>query len=76
MTSQLTIIVDRVPNAVTIPAQSLFQRSGRSVAYVLSGTKFEERVVQVSRRSADRVLVAKGLQAGEKVALKDPTVKE
>ncbi|PYX81838.1 MAG: hypothetical protein DMG70_17605 [Acidobacteria bacterium] len=76
MTSQLTIIVDRVPNAVTIPAQALFQRSGRSVAYVLSGTKFEERVIQVSRRSADRVLVAKGLRLGDKIALKDPTVKE
>jgi RND family efflux transporter MFP subunit len=76
MTAQLTIVVDRVPNAVTIPAQALFQRSGRSVAYVLGGTKFEERVIQVGRRSADRVLVAGGLRPGEKVALKDPTIKE
>jgi RND family efflux transporter MFP subunit len=76
MTAQLTVIVDRVPNAVTIPAQALFQRSGRSVAYVLGGTKFEERVIQVGRRSADRVLVAGGLRPGEKVALKDPTIKE
>jgi HlyD family secretion protein len=76
MTAQLTIIVDRVQNALTIPLQALFQRSGKTVAYVWEGSKFEERVIEVGRRSRDRILVAKGLQPGEPVALKDPLVKE
>jgi RND family efflux transporter MFP subunit len=76
MTAQLTIVVDRVPNAITIPKQASFQKSGRTVAYVLNGSKFDERVLEVARRSRDRLLVAKGLRAGERIALKDPTAKE
>ena len=76
MTAQLTVIVDRIPNALAIPAQASFQRSGRVVAYVWHGSKFEERVLEVGRRSGDRILVANGLQAGDRVALKDPKVKE
>jgi HlyD family secretion protein len=76
MTAQLTIVVDRVPKAITIPKQASFQKSGRTVAYVLNGSKFDERVLEVGRRSRDGLLVAKGLRAGERVALKDPTTKE
>jgi multidrug efflux pump subunit AcrA (membrane-fusion protein) len=46
------------------------------VVYVLDGTKFEERGIEVGRRSGDRLLIAKGLRPGEKVALQDPTLKE
>jgi hypothetical protein len=76
MTTQLTVVVDRVPSALTIPVEASFQKSGHNVAYVWQGSKFEERVIDVGRRSRDRILVAKGLNPGERVALKDPTVKE
>jgi HlyD family secretion protein len=76
MTTQLTVVVDRVPNALTIPVEASFQKSGHNVAYVWQGSKFEERVIDVGRRSRDRILVAKGLSPGERVALKDPSVKE
>jgi multidrug efflux pump subunit AcrA (membrane-fusion protein) len=49
MTSQVTIVVDRVANAITIPAQAAFQKSGRTLAYV-RGTKFENARL-VGRRS-------------------------
>lgn len=76
MTTQLTVVVDKVPDALTIPVEASFQKSGQTVAYVWRGSKFEERVIEVGRRSRDRILVAKGLAPGERVALKDPTVKE
>jgi HlyD family secretion protein len=76
ITGQVTVIVDRVPNAVTIPAQAMFQKSGQNVAYVWRGTQFEERPVEVGRRSGDKIMVAKGVSPGEQVALKDPTLKE
>ena len=76
ITGQVTVIVDRVPNAVTIPAQAMFQKSGQNVAYVWRGTQFEERAIEVRRRSGDRIMVAKGVSPGEQVALKDPTLKE
>jgi multidrug efflux pump subunit AcrA (membrane-fusion protein) len=76
MTAQLTVVVDRVSDALTIPVEASFQKSGQTVAYVWQGSKFQERVIEVERRSRDRILVAKGLHAGDRVALKDPTVKE
>ena len=75
MTTQITVIVDRVPNAISIPAQASFVKSGRTVAYVWNGSKFEERAIQIDRRSRDRALVASGLKPGDMVAMKDPEVK-
>jgi len=76
MTAQITVIVNRVPDAITIPAQASFLKSGQTVAYVWDGSKFQERVIQVEQRSRDRVLVVSGLRVGDLVALKDPSVKE
>ena len=76
ISGQVTVIVDRVPDAITIPSQAMFQKSGQNVAYVWRGTQFEERSIDVGRRSGDKIMVAKGISAGDQVALKDPTAKE
>jgi multidrug efflux pump subunit AcrA (membrane-fusion protein) len=76
MTAQITVIVDRVADAVVIPVQASFQKEGETLAYVWEGSKFRERVIEVVRRSGDRILVSKGLQGGDRIALKDPTGKE
>lgn len=76
LTGQVTVVVDKVKDALTIPAQALFQKSGQNVAYVWKGTQFEEREVEVGRRSGDKIMIAKGLNDGEQVALSDPTAKE
>jgi HlyD family secretion protein len=76
ISGQVTVIVDRVPDAITIPAQAMFQKSGQNVVYVWRGTEFEERAIDVGRKSGDKIMVARGVNAGEQVALKDPTAKE
>ena len=76
MTAQLTVVVDKVPNALTIPAQAMFQKSGQNVAYVWAGSKFQERVIEIGRRNGDRILVVRGLRPDDRVALADPTAKE
>jgi len=65
-----------VANAVIMPSQAVFQKSGQNVAYVWRGGEFEERDIQLARRSGDKIMVAKGVSAGEQVALRDPTTKE
>jgi len=73
MAATVRVAVAHVPDGIVIPAEAVFRKSGRAVAYLKKGSKFEETVVDVARRSGDEVLVAKGLQPGEQVALKDPT---
>ncbi len=76
MTVEITVIIERIPNAITIPAQASFLKSGQTMVYVWNGSTFQERAIQVERRSRDRIQVASGLKAGELVALEDPSGKE
>jgi RND family efflux transporter MFP subunit len=76
MGAVVRVAVDRVSDGIVIPSSALFRKAGRTVAYVRHGSKFEEITVEVLRRSGDEALIAKGLQPGEKLALKDPTLTE
>jgi HlyD family secretion protein len=76
MSANVRIAVDRKPDAVLLPAQALFQKGGRSVAYVRGTWGFRERAVEIARRTPKQVAVARGVAPGERVALRDPTVKE
>jgi HlyD family secretion protein len=76
MSATARIAVERVPNVILIPADASFQKKGRSVAYVLNGAVFKERVIEITRRSGSQLWIAKGLNPGEKVALKDPIPEE
>lgn len=75
MSATARVAVERVPNAILIPAEAAFARTGGTVAYVLRGARFEERAIALGRRGSNgQVAVLKGLNPGERVALKDPTV--
>jgi len=76
MTAQITVIVDRIPNAIAIPVQASFQKSGQTVAYVVDGSKYREQPIEVSRRSRDRILISGGLRPGDRVALQDPLARD
>jgi HlyD family secretion protein len=73
MTVHVTVIVNRVPNSIAIPAQASFMKSGRTVAYVWTAGKFVERSIRVERKSRDRLLISDGLRPGDLIALTDPT---
>lgn len=74
MSATARVAVERVPNAVLIPVEASFQKGGRTVTYVRRRSKFEERVIDVAKRGSGQLWVSKGLNPGEQVALKDPTV--
>ena len=74
MSATVRVAVAKIPDGIVIPPAALFRKAGRSVAYVQRGSKFEETPVEVSRRNIEEVLLAKGLEPGERVALRDPTL--
>jgi len=73
--TDVEIIVERIPNAISIPSQAVFQRDGKLIAWVKHGREWEARAFTPLKRSESIMVVAKGLQAGERVALSDPTAK-
>ena len=74
MSANFRVEVERLPNSIVIPAEAVFDRGGRMVAYVLTKGVFEERLLEVGRRGDGQILVASGLKPGERIALKDPTL--
>jgi len=74
MGATVRVAVAKIPGGIVIPPGAVFRKGGRAVTYVQRGSKFEETPVEVSRRNTEEVLLARGLQPGERVALKDPTL--
>ena len=73
MTTSVRVAVDTVPDAVLIPVRAVFEKDGRSVAYVAKARGgWDERVVQVARRGQEQLVVSSGVRPDERVALKDP----
>lgn len=74
--SDVEIIVEKVPNAINVPNQAVFERNGQMLVYVrMPNGKFEERPIKALKRSESVMIIASGVKAGETVALADPNAK-
>jgi hypothetical protein len=73
--ADVQIIVERITNVIHIPVQAVFERANRSLVYVKSGGKFEERFIKPLKRSENTMVISEGLGAGDIVALADPFAK-
>ncbi len=71
MNGQLDIIIQRIPNAISIPANALFTRLGRPTVYVDEKGAWTPTEVEVLARNPDEVAI-RGVIAGAKVALVEP----
>lgn len=73
--ADVEIVVEKIPNAVNIPAQAVFEDEGKMVVYVKKGERFEKRVIKPLKRSDSTLIIAEGLQKDEVIALTDPMAK-
>ncbi|MDZ4797626.1 MAG: hypothetical protein SGI92_05650, partial [Bryobacteraceae bacterium] len=73
--ADVEIILEKVSNAINIPAQAVFEKDGKQIVFVRKGNAWEERVIKPLRRSESVMIVAGGVQAGETIAMADPTAK-
>jgi HlyD family secretion protein len=74
MTARVDIQVEERERALAVPVDSVFEKDGRRVCYVLERRGLRPREVLLGPSSADHVVVERGLRPGERVALRDPTV--
>ena len=71
--ADVEIQVEKLPNVLHVPAQSVFDKNGKHVVFVEKNKKFEPREVQLVKQSESVMVLAGGVQAGDLVALADPT---
>lgn len=74
MNGRLDITVDRIPNAISVPAKAIFARNGKPSVLVPGPNGLQSVTVEVLARNPDEVAI-KGIAAGTAVALVDDTIK-
>ena len=74
--ADVQIIVEKIPNAINIPMQAVFEKDGKPVVFIKKGSKFEQRAIKPLKRSENIMTIAEGVQPGDVIALADPTAKK
>ena len=72
MSANIVITTDEMKGVLSLPAQALFDRDGRSFVYIKTASGFTAKDVTLVRRNEMRVVVT-GIEQGQLVALANPT---
>jgi multidrug efflux pump subunit AcrA (membrane-fusion protein) len=67
-----TLILDKA-DALVVPRQAVIGKDGKNVVYRRGAHGFEPVEVELGAGTSGRVVVTKGLDAGDVIALRDPT---
>ena len=68
-------MLEEADGVVAIPRGALFEKDGKRVVYRRESGGFTPVEVKVGRNSVSRIVVESGLRPGDRVALRDPTLK-
>ncbi len=75
MTAKVEILVDELQDVVFVPIQAVFAEEEEQVCYVHKGS-LRRRVVRTGEYNDEYIQILDGLEIGEKVALKAPTIQK
>jgi len=67
--ARLSILTRTIDNTLTVPENAVFSFAGSPRAFVIENGKAREQAIETEGKIKDRVMVAKGLREGEKVAI-------
>ncbi|QOY85273.1 HlyD family efflux transporter periplasmic adaptor subunit [Paludibaculum fermentans] len=73
--ADVEILVEKVPNAIYVPNQSIFEKDGKPVVYVKSGENWVARNIKIDKRSESVTVVTSGVNPGDTISLADPNAK-
>ena len=73
--ADVEIIVEKIPNAINVPAQAIFQKDNKMVVYVKEKGKFVPREIKIKKRSENVFVIDSGVKPGEEIAMADPEAK-
>ena len=72
LTGTVNIIVQKFPSVLSIPLDAIFREKEKNFVYVKHMGKIYKREISLGRRALKKVIVKKGLAAGEKIYLYMP----
>lgn len=75
MSAQIVIALETMKSATWLPAQALFEQSGKTFVYGKAGDKWVAKDVKLVRRGESQVVV-EGIQPGDEIALANPGQKD
>jgi RND family efflux transporter MFP subunit len=67
------LALDARPDAFSVPRNAIFEKNGKKIVYKRDGSEFVAAEVELGPAAVGRVVVEKGLAAGDEIALRDPT---
>jgi multidrug resistance efflux pump len=73
--ADVEIIVEKIPDAINIPAQAVFEKDGKQIVYVKNENRWDERPIKPLKRSESTMVISEGLKAGETIAMANPNAK-
>ncbi len=73
--ADVQIIVEKVPNAINVPIQAVFEKDGKQIVYVKNGNRFEVREIKPIKRSESVMIISSGVKAGDVIAMANPDAK-
>jgi multidrug efflux pump subunit AcrA (membrane-fusion protein) len=73
--ADVEIIVEKVPNAIHVPIQAVFEKEGKQVVFVKTANGFESRPIKPLKRSENVMIISSGVKPGETIALANPEAK-
>lgn len=74
MNGGMDIVIQRIPDAITVPAKAVVTRAGKPIVYLLDKKEFRAVEVEVLARNPDEVAIS-GIAPDSVVALVDPNAK-
>lgn len=72
MSATAEIVIESDPNQLLIPLRASFTSGGKPAVYVQKGENFVLRTIEVGKRNEREMVVTKGVEPGETVALENP----
>lgn len=73
MAGKMDVVVDRIPNAVIVPAQAVFTKQGKPVVHVARGDKYRTAEIEILARNPDEFAIS-GIEPDTVIALVEPEI--
>lgn len=73
--ADVEIILEKIPDAINVPTQAVFEKDGKLIVYVRNHNSWDEREIKPTKRSESVMVIASGVKPGETIAMADPNAK-